>query len=327
MRGIYVGAFGDVEVMKRRDDLPEPSAGPGQVLVRVGASGINFAETRMRAGTYSGVNAPFVLGMESAGEVMALGAGVSGFEVGQRVFGRARGSHAEQVVFDARHLMPLPTRLSFEQGAAIPVGWLTAWHALITVADVKPGQRVLIEAIGSSVGSAALQVARWRGCWVGGTASTTAKASRAVSEFGADAAYVYKSQDVAGRVREDTSGHGADVALMTIGQETAESTFNAMAMDGKVVMYGSTGGRQICFDLGIGSRNLQLLSMSISTSAAFLSRTMPDFRARALPLFADGTFVPLVDCVLPLDQVAEAHRMIDARRHFGKIVLQVPQVT
>jgi NADPH:quinone reductase-like Zn-dependent oxidoreductase len=88
-------------------------------------------------------------------------------------------------------------------------------------------------------------------------------------------------------------------------------------------MFGSTGGRQVCFDLGIGSRNIQLLSMSISTSAAFLSETLPDFRERAAPLFAEGTFQPYVDCVLPLQQVAEAHRMIDARQHFGKIVLTI----
>jgi NADPH:quinone reductase-like Zn-dependent oxidoreductase len=323
MRGIYAATFGDVGVLECRDDLPEPSPGPGQVLVRVRASGINFAETRMRAGTYSGVSAPFVLGMESAGEVLAVAADVSEFSVGQRVFGRARGSHAELVIFDARHLMPLPERLSFEQGAAIPVGWLTAWHALITVARLEPGQRVLIEAIGSSVGSAALQIARWQACWVAGTASSAAKTARAVAQFGADAAYVYTEENVAERVLADTAGAGADVALMTIGQKTAESTLGAMAMDGKVVMCGSTGGRQICFDLGIGSRNLQLLSMSISTSAAFLSQTMADFRARALPLFADGTFVPLVDCVLPLEQAGEAHRMVDARRHFGKIILKV----
>jgi NADPH:quinone reductase-like Zn-dependent oxidoreductase len=322
MRGIYVPHFGGPEVMECRDDLPEPVAGPGQVLVRVHASGINFAETRMRAGTYSGQSVPFVLGMESAGEVIALGPGVDGFAVGQRVFGRARGSHAEQVVFDAQHLLPLPDQLSFEQGAAIPVGWLTAWHALVTVARVTPGQRVLIEAIGGSVGSAALQIARWHGCWVAGTASTRAKAERAVSQYGADAAYVYTSEDVVSRALEDTGGHGADVALMTIGQETAESTLGAMGMDGKVVMFGSTGGRQVCFDLGIGSRNLQLLSMSITSSAAFLSETMPDFRDRAVPLFGDGTFKPYVDCVLALEQVGEAHRMIDARRHFGKVVLK-----
>jgi NADPH:quinone reductase-like Zn-dependent oxidoreductase len=322
MRGVLVRAFGGLDAM-HLVELRDPQPGPGQVLVRVQASGINFAETRMRAGTYSGVSAPFVLGMESAGEVVGVGPGVHGFDIGQRVFGRARGSHAEQVVFDAEHVMPLPDRLSFEQGAAIPVGWLTAWHALLTVARLAPGQRLLIEAIGSSVGSAALQIARWRGCWVAGTASTPEKVKRAVHEYGADAGYVYTAEDVAALVRADTAGEGVDVALMTIGQETAASTMASMAMDGKVVMYGSTGGRQVCFDLGIGSRNLQLLSMSISTSRAFMTETMPAFRSTVLPLFQDGTFEPYVDRVLALEQVADAHRMIDERRHFGKIVLKV----
>ena len=225
------------------------------------------------------------------------------------------------VIFDAAHLFPLPDELTFEQGAAIPVGWLTAWHALLTVARLEPGQRVLIEAIGSSVGSAALQIAKWRGCWVAGTASLPEKVRRAVDQYGADVGYVYKSEDVAALIHGHTDGHGADVALMTIGAETAAATLAAMAMDGKVVMYGSTGGREICFDLGIGSRNLQLLSMSISTSPAFMSETMPSFRETALPLFAAGTFQPYVDRVLPLAQIAEAHRLIDERRHFGKIIL------
>src|SRR5262249_34449646 len=236
MRGVLVRAFGGLDAMEVAE-LPDPVPGPGQVLVRVHASGVNFAETRTRAGTYSGVSAPFVLGMESAGVVESLGPGVADFAPGQRVFGRARGSHAEKVVIDARHLLPLPDRLSFEQGAAIPVGWLTAWHALLTVAHVEPGQRVLIEAVGSSVGSAALRIAKWRGCWVAGTASSDQKVRRAVDEYGADAGFVYTRQDVAALVQADTHGHGVDVALMTIGQQTAAATLAIMAMDGKVVTY------------------------------------------------------------------------------------------
>jgi NADPH:quinone reductase-like Zn-dependent oxidoreductase len=324
VRGILVRAFGGLDAMELTE-VPEPRPGPAQVLARVRASGINFAETRMRAGSYGGQTVPFVLGMESAGVVEEVGEGVEAFRPGDRVFGRARGSHAEKVLFDAAHLFHLPERLSFEEGAAIPVGWLTAWHALVTVARARAGQRVLVEAIASSVGSAALPIAKWLGCWVAGTASRDDKVRRAVAEFGADAAYNYRSEDVSARVREDTNGHGADVALMTIGAETAASTLAAMADDGKVVMYGSTGGREVCFDLGIGNRNLQLLSMSISTSAAFLTETMPDFRDRAVPLFADGTFRPSVDHVLPLERVAEAHQMVDDRAHFGKIVLRVDQ--
>ncbi len=319
MKGWRVRQFGGPEVMEWCD-LPVPEPGPGEVLVQVRASGVNFAETRMRSGTYAGQELPFVLGMEAAGVVAGLGEGVTGFEVGQRVFGRARGAHADYVLFDARHLMPLPERLSFEEGAAIPVGWLTAWHALHTVADARRGQRVLIEAVGSSVGSAALQVARRLGCWVAGTASRDEKVRRALSE-GADAAYNYKFEDVAAQALADTAGAGIDIGLMTIGEETAQSLFDAMGQEGHIVMYGSTGGRQVCFNLNIGIRNLRLSSMSISTSPRFLTQTMTSFREIALPLFADGTFRAVLDVTLPMTDLARAHAMIDERTHYGKIVL------
>jgi NADPH2:quinone reductase len=319
MQGWHVAQFGGVEVM-RWTELPTPQPGPGQMLVRVHASGINFAETRMRAGTYSGQTLPFVMGMESAGVVEALGPGVSGFAVGDRVFGRARGSHATHVLFDAEHALPLPDALSFEQGAAIPVGWLTAWHALVTVANVQAGQRVLIEAIASSVGSAALQIARAHGAWVAGTASRDDKCARALAA-GADAAWNYKTTDIAAAALRATDGHGIDIGLMTIGEETAASLFDSMAAEGHVVMYGSTGGRQVCFSLNIGTRNLRLSAMSISSSARFLPETMRSFRERAVPGFATGRYTAVVDTVLPMAELARAHAMIDARTHFGKIIL------
>lgn len=321
VHGWWVEEFGGIDAM-HWTERPPLDPGAGQVLVDVKASGINFAETRMRAGTYGGQGLPFMMGMESAGIVRALGVGVSGFDVGQRVFGRARGSHATQVLFAAEHLLPLPDALSFEEGAAIPVGWLTAWHALHTVAgaDAAPGQRVLIEAIASSVGSAALQIARWRGCWVAGTASRDDKCQRAIAA-GADAAYNYKTSKLAECVHRDTGGHGIDVGLMTIGEETASMLFDSMAHDGHIVMYGSTGGRQVCFNLNIGSRNLRLSAMSISTSSKFLPVSMISFRKTALPLFANKTFSAVVDTVLPMSELPRAHRMVDERTHFGKVVL------
>ncbi|MCB1623877.1 MAG: zinc-binding dehydrogenase [Pseudomonadales bacterium] len=319
MHGWLVREFGGPERMLWTT-LPDPVPGPRQLLVRVHGSGINFAETRMRAGTYGGQALPFVMGMESSGVVEAVGASVRGFAVGQRVFGRARGSHAELVLFDAEHTLAVPEKLDMTEAAAIPVGWLTAWHALITVADVQPGARVLIEAIGSSVGSAALQIAKWRGAWVAGTASRDDKAARG-REAGADAGYNYKTEDVAAAAHRDTAGHGIDIGLMTIGEETATSLFDAMAAEGRIVMYGSTGGRQVCFNLNIGTRNLSLQSMSISTSARFLPETMRTFRDVALPLFARGVFKAPVDATLPMARLVEAHAMVDARTHFGKIVL------
>ncbi|MCS6803303.1 MAG: zinc-binding dehydrogenase [Chloroflexota bacterium] len=322
MKAVYVREFGPIEAMEIVD-LPMPEPGPGQVLVRVKASGVNFAETRMRSGEYGGQTVPFVMGMESAGVVEAVGPGVTAFRPGDRVFGRARGSHAQFVVFEAAHLLPLPERLSFEEGAAIPVGWQTAWHGLITLADVQPGQRVLIEGIASSVGSAALQIARWRGAWVAGTASRDEKVAKAL-EWGANAAYNYLTDDVPARVRHDTGGHGADVSMLTIGGEQGAKTIAAMGEEGTVLLFGSTGGRTLPLDLNIGARNLRLLSFSITSSRRFVQETMETFKRVALPLFANGLFKPVVDRVLPLERVDEAHRLVAERTHFGKIVLSVP---
>ena len=162
MFGWCVATFGGPEVMQWVE-MPELVPGPGQLRVAVKASGINFAETRMRSGAYIGQALPFVMGMESAGIVEAVGPGVTSVAVGDRVFGRARGSHATHVLFDEVHTLRLPDSLSFVEGAAIPVGWLTAWHALVTVARSRAGEKVLIEAIASSVGSAALQIAKAAG--------------------------------------------------------------------------------------------------------------------------------------------------------------------
>jgi NADPH:quinone reductase-like Zn-dependent oxidoreductase len=260
------------------------------------------------------------MGMESAGVIEAIGRDVKGFAVGDRVFGRARGSHATHVLLDSAHALPLPASLDFVQGAAIPVGWLTAWHALFTVAKARVGERVLIEAIASSVGSAALQIARWQGCWVAGTASRDDKCARGIAA-GANATYNYKTANLPVEVMRDTRGHGIDVGLMTIGEETATALLDSMAAEGRVVMYGSTGGRKVCFSLNIGIRNLQLLAMSISSSARFEPESMKSFREIALPMFADGRFKAVVDTVLPMRELVKAHAMVDSRTHFGKIVL------
>jgi len=319
VQGWIVREFGGPDVMQW-GPLPSLEPGATQLLVRVHASGINFAETRMRAGTYSGQSLPFVMGMESAGVIEAIGRDVKGFAVGDRVFGRARGSHATHVLLDSAHALPLPASLDFVQGAAIPVGWLTAWHALFTVAKARVGERVLIEAIASSVGSAALQIARWQGCWVAGTASRDDKCARGIAA-GANATYNYKTANLPVEVMRDTRGHGIDVGLMTIGEETATALLDSMAAEGRVVMYGSTGGRKVCFSLNIGIRNLQLLAMSISSSARFEPESMKSFREIALPMFADGRFKAVVDTVLPMRELVKAHAMVDSRTHFGKIVL------
>lgn len=321
MKAWAVQQFGGPEQMHWQE-LPDPVAEPGQVVISVRASGINFAETRMRAGTYTGIALPLILGMECAGIVEQVGAGVTHVRPGDRVMARARGSHAEKVLADARKVMPLPDALDFAQGAAIPVGWHTAWHALVTVAAVRAGQRVLIEAIASSVGSAALQIARSHGCWVAGTASRDDKLAVA-REWGADAVYNYKTDDVVGRVQVDTRGHGIDAACATIGAETLERVLACMANEGQVLMYGSTGGRVVTFDLRCGEHNVSLRTMSIDSSARYYTETVPSFNKVALPAFADGRFRAVVHSQLPMSELARAHQMVSDRRHFGKVIMMI----
>ena len=318
-KGYLVSEFGGPEVMVW-GALNLGALAANAVRVRVGASGINFAETRMRAGDYSGQELPFVMGMEVAGTIEEVGEGVTGWSRGDRVLGRARGAHADVVDCDPDHLMLLPDNLSFVQGAAIPVGWLTAWHALYTVGGMKAGDRILVEAVGGSVGSAALALAKQAGCWVLGTASRDEKLAQAAS-MGCDAVVNYTRESVSEQVAQLTQGQGMDIGLMTIGDATADDLIDSMGMDGRVVMFGSTGGRDITFNLRIGILNIQLLSMSISTSPAFMTQTMPDFRTRALPLFASGELEPIVDTVLPMSDLVRAHEMVDERTHFGKVIL------
>lgn len=326
MKGYIVREFGGPENMLF-EELPDPECGPDDVLIATKASGINFAETRMRAGTYSGQPLPFIMGMEAAGDVLQVGANVDGVSVGDRVFGRARGAHAEKVCIHKDHVLPLPDSLSYAEGAAIPVGWQTAWHALHTVAKVQAGERVIIEAVASSVGSAALQIAKAAGAWVAGTASMDEKLG-AAQEWGCDCIINYKTEDMAARIAEATGGDwtnggGCHVGLMTIGQETAAALCECMANEGRVTMYGSTSGKDITLNLIIGSQNLQLLAMSISTSPQFVPVTMKDFRERAVPLFAQGKLKPVIAQVLPLDSLTRAHQMVGERHHFGKIILEI----
>jgi NADPH:quinone reductase-like Zn-dependent oxidoreductase len=319
MKGWLITEFGGPEKMQWAE-LPDPQPGPGQVSILVKASGINFAETRMRAGTYSGIKLPQVLGMECAGTIDKVGAGVTEFKPGDRVMSRTRGSHAEKALAEAYKTMHLPANLSFEEGAAIPVGWHTAWHAVVTMANAQPGMKVLIEAVASSVGSAALQIVKHRGCWVGGTASQDAKLKKA-KEWGCDAVYNYMTEDIVARIKADTNGYGIDIACATIGGETIQRVLDVMANHGQVMNYGSTGGRVVSYDLGIGERNVELISMSIDTSKYYKTGTVKTFNEQALPLFASGAFKGIVDTVLPMSELAKAHQMVNDRNHFGKVIM------
>lgn len=322
MKTIVIHESGGPEVL-RCEDWPEPrSPGEGEVLIRMHAAGLNFADHLIRIGAYGPTQRPTVPGLEGAGVIEAVGPGVSGIVPGQRVMARADRTHAELALAPTWAVLPIPSNLSFEQAAAIPVVFGTAWHALVTTAQVRPGERVLVHSAGSGVGSAALQLAKQLGCWVVATAGQDWKLERA-RELGADAVVNYATQDVAAEVRAVTQGPGVDVALEGVGKATFPASIASLADGGRLVVYGSPSGPRVELDTRLAiSRNLSVLGMSIISSPRF-PETFQEFGRQALPWFESGDLEPIVDRVYPLEDAAEAHRRLMDRAQFGKLVLRV----
>lgn len=323
MKAVRVHQPGEPEAL-RWEDVPDPSPGPGEVLLRVRAVGVNFADHLMRIGAYGPDRSyPLIPGLEAAGEVAALGPGVEGLAVGQRVMGWLRNSYAEYAVVRADRLLPIPEPLSFEQAAAVPVVFATAWHALVTLTNVQPGERVLVHAAGSGVGSAAVQVAHRLGAWVVTTAGADWKLERA-RQLGADATVNYTTEEFAARVLELTGGQGVQVALEGVGRLTFPGTVKCLAEEGRLVIYGSPSGARVELDTRLAIfRNLTIYGMSVTTGRRF-AETLASFRERALPLLARGELRPVIHATLPLPEAAAAHRMVMGREVFGKVVLVVP---
>lgn len=321
MKAVCVPEFGEPEVM-RVEDLPEPRPGPGELLLRVRAVGVNFADHLIRLGAYPSGEPPIVPGLEAAGEVAAVGEGVVGFEPGQRVIAWCRRAYAELVVAPAYAVCPIPSGLSFEQAAAIPVVFGTAWHGLVTLARVRAGERVLVHAAGSGVGSAAVQVAHQLGAWVIASAGQDWKLERARA-LGATEVVNYATQDLAVEVKRLSGGEGVDVVLEGVGKATFPGSVRSLARGGRLVIYGSPSGPRVELDTREAiSRNLTFFGMSITTSPRF-PETIQDFASRALPWFEQGRLQAVIDTVYPLAEAAQAHRRLMERSQFGKLVLQV----
>lgn len=337
MRAILFDQPGEPEVL-HLGDAPAPACGAGEVLIRVGATAVNRADTLQRRGGYAPpAGASSILGLEAAGEVAELGAGVAGLEVGQPVMALlAGGGYAELVAAPAGQVMPIPAGLTIEQAAAIPEVFLTAYLNLFKLGGLHfdpamaapklagpPPARVLIHGGASGVGTAALQLCRAVGivsyCTVGDD-----ERGGSCKELGASAAWNYRSSDWLAALLAETGGQGVDVVLDCIGASYLERNLRALAPDGRLVCIGLMGGNRAELDLGLLlSRRLQVVGSTLRPlSKERKAALCRDFSQRALPLFADGRLRPVVDRVLPWTEAAAAHRGLDAA-HVGKLVLKV----
>ena len=287
------------------------------------AVGVNFADHLMRRGAYRGETPPLTPGLELAGDVLAIGPDVTGFRDGQRVFGWGRKTYAEQSVALASKLLPIPDGLSYEQAAAIPVVYGTAWTSLRSLANLQPGERLLVHAAGSGVGTAAIQLGRELGAWIVATAGADWKLERA-RELGADEVVNYCAvEDLAAELAQRTGGEGVDVALEGVGRATFKASVQTLKSMGRLVIYGAPSGAWVELDTRQAIfKNLTLYGLAI-TAEPRSQQTVDALQRRRLAADVSRGVLPILHRVLPLAEAAEAHRLLLDRGNFGKLVLTI----
>ena len=335
MRALVLTKHGPPEQALEVRDWPEPAPGAGEVLIDVRAAGLNFADVMARAGLYPDApKPPCVMGYEVAGTIAAVGPDVSGFVPGQRVAAATRFTgFAERTVAKAADALPLPDEVSFEQGAAVPVVYGTAYTAIALLAGVRPGETALVHAAAGGVGIALTQLLRDRGADVIGTAS--AAKHDAIREQGVSHAIDYRSQDVEKEVLRLTSGQGVAVVFDALGE--FKQSFKLLRPGGRLVMYGAskllTGDRRnVAKALSTvvtmpRFSALKLMNENKSVMGLNLLKwwdargSLQDQTGALLELMQRGVIKPVVAQTFSFSEAAAAHRFIQERKNVGKVIL------
>jgi NADPH2:quinone reductase len=324
MRAAVITKPGGPEVLDIQEvETPEPVG--DQVRVRVRASGINRADLLQRAGGYPAPpgwpsNIP---GMEFSGDIEAVGPLARMWQPGQRVMGLAGGgAQAEYIVLHEGLLVAIPDNLDYAQAACVPEVFMTAHDALFTQAGLQMGERVLIHAVGSGVGTAAVQLARSVGATTFGTSRTPAKLE-AARELGLDVGL--SNEGFAAEIMRLTNGGGVHVVIDFVGAPNLEQNLQAMAGWGRIVILSTMGGANASINLGlimqkrISLRGVTLRNRTLEEKLAVTRR----FATSVLPLLASGQVKPIIEQVYPLEQIAEAHKVMSENRNFGKLIVTI----
>lgn len=341
MHAVVFHEFGHSDVLQL-EELPDPEPGPGEVLVDVTASALNHLDVDIREGTSRfPIAFPHVPGIEPVGRIAALGDGVEGWQVGDRVAvyliatcGACRycttgreslctapdwfvgmgspGAYAERLTCKATQLVRVPDGLSDAEAAATNIAFATAWHMLVTRAQLRPGETVLINSVGSGIGSAAVQVAKLSGAYVIGTSSRAEKLEQA-KELGLDVGIDYTREGVAEAVLRLTDGRGVDVAYEHCGGSLFQEALESLAKDGRLVTCGAHSGEVVPFDV------IPFFRRQLSVIGSFVF-TREELET-CFELVARGVLRPQVAATFPLERVREATDLLESRDFFGKIVL------
>ncbi|MBV9774091.1 MAG: NAD(P)H-quinone oxidoreductase [Gemmatimonadetes bacterium] len=325
MKAIVITRSGGPEVLELAE-RPVPEPGPGEIRVRVHTSALNRADLLQRRGGYPAPpGAPQdVPGLEYAGEVDAVGEGAGLWAVGNRVMGIVGGGgHAEYVVVHEREAIRIPQGMSFEEAAAVPEAFLTAYDALFRRLEVEVGERVLIHAVGSGVGTAALQLARAAGAMTIGTSRSAAKLRRA-EELGLDVGIDTSTEDMAEAINQATYGSGVHAVVDLVGGKMLETALRGLALGGRVVVVGTVGGSKAEVDLGLLLRRRIRIIGTVLRSRPLEEKIAlaREFSKTVVPLLSSGRIRPVLDRTFGFGEIVEAHRLMETNDTFGKIVLK-----
>ena len=342
MKAAVIHEHGGPEVLKY-EDFPDPEYGPNEVFIRVKACSINHLDLWIRQGLRNvTITLPHICGCDIAGEVAEVGKAIKGIEKGQQVVispgtscGRCEyclsgndnfcrqyqiiggyernGGYAEYVAVPPQNVIPKPEKLSFEEIAAVPLTFLTAWHMLVTRAKVCAGETVLVVAAGSGVGSAAIQIAKLHGATVIATAGSEDKLKKA-ELLGADHTINHSTQNIAEETRKITNRGGADIVFEHVGKATWDKSLQSLTHGGRLITCGATSGADVSLDLRyLYRRQLTVMGNYMGSKGEVL---------KVMKLVESGKLKPVIDRVMPLSKAAEAHKLIEDRAVFGKVILK-----
>ena len=323
MRAVVAQGTGGPEVLSV-SDVPDPVAGPGEVLLEVVAAGLNRADLLQRRGFYPPPpGASEIIGMECSGRVLALGEGVTGLEVGQEVCALlAGGGYAEKVAVPAGQVMPVPAGVDLLTAAALPEVAATVWSNVFMVAGLRPDETLLVHGGAGGIGTFAIQLAHALGARVATTGGTAEKLAFCRS-LGADITIDYREQDFVEVVREATGGHGADVVLDNMGAKYLSRNVDVLALEGRLVVIGMQGGSKAELDINalLRKRGAVIATSLRSRPVEGKSAICAGVVEHVWPLVADGSVRPVVHTTMPLEEAVAAHELMESGAHTGKILL------
>jgi len=325
MKAVTLPEFGDIDVLTIAE-VPDPTLRPGEVLIDVAAAGVNRADLLQRQGNYPPPKGESELpGLEVSGTIAELGEGVEGWSVGDEVCALlSGGGYAEKVAVPAGQLLPIPAGVSLTDAASLPEVASTVWSNVFMTANLQPGQTLLVHGGGSGIGTMAIQLAKQIGARVAVTAGSAEKLE-VCKELGADILINYRDDDFVEKLKEATDGHGADVILDVIGAKYLDRNLSAMATNGRLVIIGMQGGVKGELNIGklLAKRGAVIATSLRARPLEEKATIVASVREHVWPLVESGDVRPIVHTTLPLDEVKQAHQILQDSSHTGKVLLTV----